>query len=221
MKNSIVAKKINLFLAFLFVAIVFLLLSYKTILIGAGNFLAPERNGKADVVILEGSELIKWNAVKMGIGLLSSEKVNRLVVVVHQVSENAKPFALPDYPLLISKNLEDLGLKKNQFLIITVPIYHPITLTEARNVLSILSQNGVRSTILLAEGFHTRRSYWVYKQVGLPLGIEVIPYPYFADYQKDIWWQQIDVLLDYVNELLKYIYYLIRGYIPFKSLFVT
>ena len=221
MKNSIVARKINLFFAFLFVAIVFLLLSYKTILIEAGNFLAPERNGKADVVILGGSELIKWNAVKMGIGLLSSEKVNRLVVVVHQVSENAKPFALPDYPLLISKNLEDLGLKKNQFLIITVPINHPTTVTEARNVLLILSQNGVRSAILLAEGFHTRRSYWAYKQVGLALGIEVIPCPYFANYRKDIWWQQIDVLYEYVIQLLKYIYYLIRGYIPFKSIFVT
>jgi uncharacterized SAM-binding protein YcdF (DUF218 family) len=221
MKNSRVPRKINLFLAFLFVAIVFLLLSYKTILIKAGNFLAPERNGKADVVILEGSDLIKWNAVKIGIGLLSSEKVNRLVVVVHQASENARPFALPDYPLLISKNLEDLGLKKNQFLIITVPSNRPVTLTEARIVLSILSQNGVKSTILLAEGFHTRRSYWAYKQVGLPLGIEVIPYPYFVDFRKDIWWQQIDVLYEYVNQLLKYIYYLIRGYIPLKSIFVT
>lgn len=195
--------------------------SYETILIAAGGFLAPRGMGKADVVILEGEGLIREKAVKIGMDLLSSETTKRMVIVLQQNSEDESVFALPKYSLLLTDTLQKRGLKKDQFVIIGVPTNHPITLTEARIVLADLSQRGAKSAILVAEGFHTRRSLWAYKQVGLSLGIEIIPFPFFTKYRSENWWQSIGGVRDFASEFLKFTYYLIRGYIPVKSLLVT
>jgi uncharacterized SAM-binding protein YcdF (DUF218 family) len=130
-------------------------------------------------------------------------------------------FAIPDYPLLVANNLETLGLQKKQFEIITVPGKHPVTLTEAEIVLSQIGKKRIKSAILITEGFHTRRSYWVYKRTGSYVGIEIIPYPYFPTYPKEMWWQQSEGTRDFFQESYKFIYYLVRGYLPLKSLFVT
>jgi hypothetical protein len=220
MKNRI-PRKIVFFGILFGLASVVLVFSYQSILMGAGRYLAPQGIGKADVAILEGAELIKEKPVKMGMGLLSSGKVSRIVVVVQQNSTNGKIFALPNYTLLLTKNLEGLGLKKDVFQVIEVPTNHPVTLTEAKIVLSALSKSGVSSAILVAEGFHTRRSYWTYKKVGKPLGLEIIPHPYFINYQNENWWQKARGVLHFLDESLKFFYYILRGYIPIKSLLVT
>ena len=220
MKKHIRTKKI-IFSVILLGLVILLISSYQPILIGAGRFLAPEGTGKADVVILEGEELIREKAVKIGIELLSSGNAKRMVVVLQRTPEDEKTFGLPDYSLLLVKNLQSLKLRKDQFLTIEVPTNHPITLTEARIVLADLSKHGVKSAILVSEGFHTRRSFWAYKQVGLSLGIEMIPFPIFVKYRSENWWRNVRGARDFVSECLKFIYYLIRGYIPVKSLVVT
>ena len=221
MKNRIISVRILFVLVLLGLAAVFLYCSSQTLLLKAGNFLAPEGTGRAEVVILEGNGLIKLKAVRMATDLLSSGRADRLVAVTHKDIENGQTFALPDYPSLLAKNLERLGLRKDQFQVIVAPSDHPVTLTEAKIVLSHLSRDGVKSVILLAEGFHTRRSYWAYKQVGLPLGIEIIPHPYFTSYPKEVWWQHRSGVGRFIYESFKFIYYFLRGYIPLKSLFVT
>jgi uncharacterized SAM-binding protein YcdF (DUF218 family) len=220
MKKRSISKKL-LFYVILLGLVILLISSYQPILIGAGRFLAPAGTGRADVVILEGGELIREKAVKIGVELLSSGRANCMVVVVHQYTEDERTFALPDYALLVSKYLEVGGLKKDQFMILGVPTRHPITFTEAQIVLHNLSKSRVKSAILLAEGFHTRRSFWTYKQVGLPLGIEITPYPYFTKCRNENWWQEVRGAREFVSEFLKFTYYLIRGYIPIKSLLVT
>lgn len=221
MKNQIISRKILFSIVLLGFALIFLFLSYQSLLMEAGRFLAPEENGTADVVIIEGTELVKENAIKIGLRLLYSERTNHIVVVVQQNSIEEQTFALPNYTLLLTKNLEHLGLKKDQFLVIEVPKNHPITLTEARFVLSNLSKIGVRSAILLSKGFHTRRSFWTYKKVGIALGIRVIPYPYFVNYRYENWWNQFEGVGEFFVEFLKFFYYILCGYIPIKSLLVT
>jgi hypothetical protein len=198
-----------------------LLLSYPTILEEVGGFLAPEGIGKVDVVILEGTKFIEEDALIIGLRLLSPAKANRLVVV-HKKSQKESTFPLSvNYTLLLTQKLEYLGLKKDQFQVLGVPSNHPITLTEAQMVLSNLSKEGVHSAILLCEGFHTRRSYWTYKQVGLPLGIKIIPYPYFIKYRKQTWWHQSRGIYHFISEFPKLFYYIFQGYIPLKSLTET
>jgi hypothetical protein len=198
-----------------------LFLSYKPILIASGNFLAPDGTGNADVVILEGTELIKEKGVETGMGLLSSGRASCLIIVYHNPG-NERVFAQPsNYNLFLSQKLEERGLKKWQLQVIEVPDDHPITFREAQIVLSHLSEQGVKSAILLAEGFHTRRSFWTYKEVGLLKGIKIIPHPYFMKYMPENWWQKKRGIYVFIIELLKFVYYLLCGYIPIKSLLVT
>ncbi|MGD0625455.1 MAG: hypothetical protein ABSB32_12125 [Thermodesulfobacteriota bacterium] len=216
-----IARKKIIFSIILLGLIGLLFSSYQTILIEAGRYLTPERIGKADVVILEGTELIRGDTVKVGLKLLSSGEARRLVVV-YQHSDDEKIFGRPaNYNIYLTKELEELGLKKDQIIVLKVPKEHPITLTEARIVLSSLSKSGVKSAILVAEGFHTRRSLWTYRQVGLPVGIEIIPSPYFIKYNNESWWQKMDGVRDFVGESVKFFYYLVRGYIPLKSILVA
>jgi len=179
MKNRI-SQNVFFSLILLGLILILLLLFYQTILIGAGRYLAPAGMGKADVVILEGSELVEEDPAKDAVRLISSGRASCLVVV-HQNSENGKNFDRPlNYNFLLTQKLENLGLKQNQIKVLEVPSKHPITLTEALIVLPNLSKGGVRSAILMSQGFHTRRSFWTYKQVGSKLDIKIIPYPYFA-----------------------------------------
>jgi uncharacterized SAM-binding protein YcdF (DUF218 family) len=209
--------------AFILLGAVFALtgLFYQPILIWMGGYLAPESPGKADVVILEGTELIRENAVEAGVKLLSSGEARRLVVV-YQHSNDERIFGRPlNYGLYLTKELGELGLGKDQIIILVVPKEHPITLTEAQIVLSNLSRKGIKSAILVSEGFHTRRSFWTYRQVGSGLGIDIFPHPYFMKNENKIWWQKMDGIRDFVEEGMKFFYYLIRGYIPIKSLVTT
>ena len=208
-------------LLFLVVAGVLLYFFHPVVLTAAGRYLAPEGAGKADVVVLEGGELVREQAVKIGMRLISSGRANGLVVV-YQESENEKAFGKPaDYALFLIQKIGDLGLKKDQIKIISVPQEHPITLSEARVVLSHLSGDKIQSAILVTEGFHSRRSYWVYKEVGIPLRIDIIPYPYFSRFKIDGWWRQAWGVRNFVEESVKFCYYLLRGYVPLKSMVAT
>ncbi len=218
MRERITTGKGLLAFVFLGAALVLTGLFYQPILIWMGGYLAPESPGKAEAVILEGTELMREEAVGIGLRYLSSGKAERMVVV-YQYSKNERIFGRPsNYSLYLTRELEKLGLRKGQIIVLEVPKEHPITLTEARIVLSDLSQRGIKSAVLVAEGFHTRRSLWTYRQVGLPLGIEIIPSPYFTEYSNKGWWQKIEGVRDFAEESVKFFYYLVSGYIPVRSL---
>ena len=186
----------------------------------AGRYLAPKGMGKADVVILEGAELIREDAVKIGLRLLSDGRANRMVVVLHQFSQEDQVFALEEkYTQLISNALEHYGVGEERGQVILAPIDgHPITLSEARFVVAKLSENKFRSAILLSKGFHTRRSFGVYKQEGNRVGLHVIPYSYFNEYETNSWWHDAQGISDFVEQSLKLAYYLLHGYVPIKTL---
>ena len=208
-------------LLFLVVAGGLLYFFHPAVLTAAGRYLAPEGSGKADVVILEGEEMIKEQAVKVGMGLIESGRARGLVVV-YQNSNEEKPFGKPsDYTLFLIQKIGDLGLKRDQIKVFSVPQDHPITLNEARVVLSHLSDDKIQSAILVTKDFHSRRSYWVYKKVGTPLRIDIIPHPYFSRFKVDGWWQEARGVRNFFEESMKFLYYLLRGYIPLKSLVGT
>jgi uncharacterized SAM-binding protein YcdF (DUF218 family) len=201
--------------------LVALILNHQTILTKAGRYLAPEGKGEADIVIIEGGELVKEKAVEVGLAFLASNRVKGIIIVSQQNGKNGENFGLPNYNLLMVNKLESHGIRNSQFRIINVPIEHPITLIEARIVLEKIAQDGIKRAILVAPGFHTRRSYWAYKQVGSSLGLEIIPHPIFIKFKRDNWWQHNQGLREFAGEFLKFFYYLLRGYIPVKSLLVT
>jgi hypothetical protein len=191
------------------------------ILNGAGEFLAPTHNGKEEIVILEGTATINNKAVKEGVDLVGNDRKRLLVVVVHLHKKEGQLFAIQEeYPQLLRNKLKTLGLKEKQLKIIFVPINdHPITLTEARFVMPIMAKEGIRNAVLVSEGFHTRRSWAVYRQEGERFKISVKPHPYFINYEKENWWHQKEGIRDFVQEFSKLAYYLSFRYISLKSIF--
>ena len=202
---------------FVFIVTILAFVFRETILLKAGNFMAPTGDYKADVAILEGAEFIRTGTIMSGMELLSSGKVKRIIIVLQNIAPAHRPYGINgDYADIVRQKLKSLGLKEMEFKIIAVHIRHPVTLEEARVTLETLSKENIKSAILLSPGFHTRRSYLVYQYVGIPLQIEIFPSACFTEYQLNNWWVEEPGVRDFANELLKLGYYLVGGYIPFK-----
>ena len=177
--------------------------------------MAPQSAGTADVAILEGTGGPETGAVNIAIDLLSSGRASCMVVVLHHVREKKKKFGIDDdYQVLVERRLKLSGLTAKQYMILVTPDVHPVTLNEATIVLQTLSNKGVKSAFLLTTGFHTRRSLLVYRHVGEPLSINILPLAYFNDFEIDSWWRREDGISEFTLELLKLLYYQVRGYIP-------
>lgn len=187
------------------------------ILTHIGRFMAPQGDYTADVAILEGTEFIHRSVVMDGLKLLSSGRVKRVIVVLHRIAPSHRPFGLnDDYPDLVKKQVEALGLNERDFQVLSVRISNPVTLTAAKGAMEAIAKEGIKSAILLSPGFHTRRSYLVYQYVGGPFHIRILPSACFGPYELERWWSQNDGMRDFGQELSKLIYYFARGYIPLK-----
>jgi len=206
--------------AFVIAAIFFGFLFRKGILLEAGRFMAPETKqieGVADVVILEGTEFINRSMISMGLKLLSSGKAKRMVIVLHSIAPDQRPFGInEDYPSSVRRQLKDLGIKDSTFTIIVTHIHNPITLVSAKGALEILSKDGVKTAILISPGFHMRRSFLVYQYLSIPLKIKIYPIACFDAYELKDWWNQDRGPRDFLSEFQKLVFYIVEGYIPLK-----
>jgi hypothetical protein len=185
-----------------------------------GKFLSPSSSEQAEVVILEGSSMVENGAINVGLNLVSTGKAGRILVVMHQPTNQNQLLALQKkYLHLLIDESDRIGLKKEKFQIIVVPSAgHPITLNEARFVLAELNQDGTRSAILLSKGFHTRRSFGVYSQEAARVGVRIIPVSYFTDYKIEDWWKHRKGVHDFFEQFIKLAYYVIRGYVSVRYL---
>jgi hypothetical protein len=203
---------------FVFITTFFVFIFRETILLNAGNFMAPVSDDyKADVAILEGAEFISAGEITSGVDLLSSGKVKRIVIVLQDIAPAHRPYGINgNYPDIVGQKLKNLGLSETEFKVIIVHIGLPVTLREAEQVLNALSKENIKSAILLSPGFHTRRSYLAYQHVGMPLHIKIFPSASFTNYQINNWWVQENGVRDFTAEFFKLGYYLAGGYIPLK-----
>ena len=193
---------------------------HEIILLEAGRFMAPEISpikDATDIVILEGTEFVSRGVVSQGTQLLSSGKARHMVIVLHRISPNHRPFALDeDYSSSVRMELKNLGLNDSSFTIIETPIRNPVTLTSAKGALQILARDGVKSAILVSPGFHLRRSFLVYQYLSAPLNIKIYPVACFDTYQVNGWWSEDNGTREFFEEVQKLVFYLLKGYIPLK-----
>jgi hypothetical protein len=206
-----------LFFGFLVLA----LLAAPPALRGMARFLAPQGEGTAEAVVMEGFQTAQDGMMEAALALVREGRARQIILVLHHYPQNERLFAIQEhYPDRLGEELERRGLKKGEYRIWMVPINdHPMTLTEARSVVPRLSQAGIRRAFLLCRGFHTRRSLLTYQTQGDPLGIRFIPYPYFPSYDQTSWWQHTEGIKEFGSQTFKLAYYLSKGYIPFTSLF--
>jgi hypothetical protein len=206
----------------LFAIVLGLAVFHRPILEGAGRFMAPVSEKRADVLVLEGVSAIDVDVLHAAARLLSQGKASRMIVV----------FLYPlggRYPMeenqLIMIQLQRMGLGKDRAEVLMTPIPgHPITLSEAKLVTDKLSRESFRTAIFVGRGFHTRRSLGVYRQEGAKAGLHVIPYAQFNGdidgYGSNSWWQSAHGIGDFIEEAAKLIYYVGRGYLSSKYLWL-
>ena len=183
--------------------------------------MAPTLADSADVLVLAGNSVIDRGGLHEGMTLLSQGRANRMMVVLLYPSLLAGPDSALERECgqLIADESHRLGLKEERISVISAPIGgHPITRSEAKFVTDRLHRDGVRSAILLSEGFHTRRSIAAYRQEASGLGIKIIPRAHFMGYDGDSWWSTSRGFGDFVTEISKFLYYLTKGYLPITSL---
>lgn len=85
------------------------------------------------------------------------------------------------------------------------------TQEEAAAVREWAIQSQARRIIIPTELFATRRTRWIFDRELAPIGVEVLIAAYPSDqYTTANWWQYRSGLVDFNNEVLKYLYYRIR-----------
>ncbi len=182
--------------------------------------MAPTMTDSADVLVLEGNSVINKEGLHEGVALLSQGRANRMVVVLlYPLGADPDSVLERECERLITYESHRLGVKEERSSVLSVPIGgHPITRFEARFVTDKLHRDGVRSAILLSDGFHTMRSIAAYRQEASRLGLTIVPRAHFTGYDGDSWWKTSKGIGDFLMESAKFVYYLTEGYLPISSL---
>lgn len=210
-------------LFFAVVITVLVVIFWQQILIQIGRYLAPSTEEKAEVLIVEGTQVVKIGAINASLQLLSAGRVKRMIILLHLTPRDGQLFGIQkSYPEILTKELEYMGIDKQKAEIVLVPIDKPpITFKEARFIVSKLSGDGVKSAILLSKGFHTRRSFGVYEKEGSRVGLHIVAFSYFTEYERDKWWIYAAGVRDFIVEYFKLLYYILNGYISMSGLYVN
>lgn len=82
---------------------------------------------------------------------------------------------------------------------------------EALAVREWVRRSGARRLILLTDPFHTRRVRWLYRKelegTGVSITTMVAPHPRYTPAN---WWRHEEGLIDFQNEVVKFLYYFLK-----------
>ena len=82
------------------------------------------------------------------------------------------------------------------------------TYDEARALGDWARSSGARSLIIPTDEFTTRRIRWIFQRQLGPMGVRVMVQPVEPpEYKVDEWWRSTNGLLEFQNEVIKYVYY--------------
>lgn len=85
------------------------------------------------------------------------------------------------------------------------------TAEEAHAIRVWAAQSHAKSVIVPTQMFSARRVRWMFDRELAPIGVHVIVHAYQPqDYTLSNWWRHRYGLIDFNNEVLKYIYYRVR-----------
>ena len=85
------------------------------------------------------------------------------------------------------------------------------TYDEARALGDWARSSGARSLIIPTDKFTTRRIRWIFQRQLGPMGVRVMVQPVEPpEYKVDEWWRSTNGLLEFQNEVIKYVYYRVK-----------
>jgi uncharacterized SAM-binding protein YcdF (DUF218 family) len=85
------------------------------------------------------------------------------------------------------------------------------TYEEALAVLDWARTSGARSLIIPTDAFTSRRIRWIFQRQLAPLGVRVMVQSVDPpEYRIDGWWRRESGIIEFQNELVKYLYYRLK-----------
>jgi uncharacterized SAM-binding protein YcdF (DUF218 family) len=82
------------------------------------------------------------------------------------------------------------------------------TYDEARALSDWARSSGARSLIIPTDKFTTRRIRWIFQRQLGPMGVRVMVQAVEQpEYKVDEWWRSTNGLIDFQNEVIKYVFY--------------
>ena len=82
------------------------------------------------------------------------------------------------------------------------------TYDEARALSDWARSSGARSLIIPTDKFTTRRIRWIFQRQLGPMGVRVMVQAVEPpEYKVDEWWRSTNGLIEFQNEVIKYVYY--------------
>ena len=198
-------------LLILLIVAIFLFIYYKPILDSIGYFLVArtELPATADVVLFE-EEVIFRDGIFECYNLYKTKNVKDVWII--RLPDTA--VIIPEYRIekVMRESLDSVGVVF-PFKFFPYETEHPYTLNKSKMVADSLKKYGYKDVILLTDGFHSRRSYEVYKKIFKDQGINLYVTTYFGEIKPDGWWTKSNGFRRVVTEYLKFFYYTVKGYI--------
>jgi hypothetical protein len=144
---------------------------------------------------------------------LERAAVARLVLVPVEASSR------PDVANPVSQGIAEVMARQARlrtWRTIPIELIEPISLNAALQIRSRLTAEGIKSIIVVAPGFRSRRSFLVYRTVFGGAGLAVHCVPVFGRIGPEHWTQTWHGIQEVVEEFLKLQYY--RLYVlPFRA----
>jgi hypothetical protein len=168
----------------------------------AESLVCEEKLPRSDALLLDNFDP-EYLVFERAAALRRSGVADRIIVPVTVAQNQSMPNA-------VSRGLAELmALETHIENIEVVPIQHiePITLNAGYQLREFLSKSNVRSAVVVAPGFRSKRSMLIYSSVLTPGGIALGCAPVFGESNATNWTQRMHGIQDVFLQFVKLQYY--------------
>ncbi len=179
-----------------------------------GRYLSmPDSTETADVVVVEGGNIISRIKMNRAIQLYKTGRAKRILILLNSSHGNVDVFGIGNYNKIIAAMLDSLGVPAQDYNIQNIVVHGPYARNTALELYGILKGKNVSSIMLVNDKFHIRRSYLAYQKVLREININVYTCTFDIYVDTETWWQSIDGVRRVAGEYIKLVYYRVKGYI--------
>ncbi len=204
------------FFSVFILALITLLSTKKLWLASMASVLDVPYDGEhADLVIVEGGNIVPAVFMERAIELIKNGKAEKLLIVLNTADGAVDAFGVDNYPALLDTALIKRNVLKSQYHILLSHIQDPFTRNSAVSISQYLENNPATTDtlILLQDTFHIKRSLLAYRKVFEPNEIHVLACSVPIHVNAQNWWKSLSGIRRVYGEYAKFIYYKFKGYI--------
>ncbi|MBE7411758.1 MAG: hypothetical protein L6Q54_05030 [Leptospiraceae bacterium] len=168
---------------------------------------------KSETLILEIRSPVSEKQIQIAADILKKKRAeNMLIIFDESFLSNHSIGMSANYISDVQSAIVKAGILEDKFFLLKINSSKlPPTTNTIQETAKYLLKTSVKSVIIQAGEFESNRVYLSYRSVLHPLGIQVSVYPEKGKYTSTNWFSSEEGIELVTKELVKYIYYTIRG----------